>query len=159
MSSLLSGPCFYDGLPADLRPLPDEVEETHWKDDSHWAKIRGRVPIRQLPAHHQQVTWKLSVLNAKVYISLSQGQSFLNSFLLSWWCSLVRRLRFTTEISERNRRFTLPSRSWWELPQLLSHIEFFRYWNYYWIVISLMYFALRLTTCTISYFSAFPWAW
>lgn len=126
MSSLLSGPCFYDDLPADLRPLPDKVEETHRKDDCHWAEIRGRVPLRQLPAHHEQVTCKLSVLNPinSIHFVVTQVV-LLISFLLYWWWSLVRRLHFTMEISERNRRFILPSRSWSELPDLFF---FLTYW-------------------------------
>lgn len=46
-------------------------------------------------------------------------------FTLQWWSSLVRRLLFTMEISERNRQFTLLSRNWWELPQHLSHYHIY----------------------------------
>lgn len=161
MSSLLSGPCFYDGVPADLRPLPDEVEETHRKDDGHRAEVRGRVPIRQLPAHHKQVTCKLSALNLihNIHYQFTQLVTFSNSFLLYWPCSSVRRLHSIMEISERNRRFILLSRSWWEYLGPFPHVEFFWCWNDYWVVISRMNFTLRLTTCTILYFSVSPWAW
>lgn len=56
---LAPGPDHHDGLPAHLRPLPDQAEETHRQDDDDRAAIRGRVPLRQLSSHHQQVRPRL----------------------------------------------------------------------------------------------------
>lgn len=50
------GPGRHDGLPADLRPVLDQTEETHRQDDGHRAALRRRVPLCELPPHHQQVT-------------------------------------------------------------------------------------------------------
>lgn len=47
------GPSHHDGLPADLRSVPDQIEEAHRQDDSQRAALRRRVPLRQLSPHHQ----------------------------------------------------------------------------------------------------------
>ncbi len=46
----------HDGLPADVRSVPDKTEEAHRQNDCHRAALRGRVPLCQLPPHHQQVS-------------------------------------------------------------------------------------------------------
>ncbi len=54
--SLCTGSCIYDGLPADLRPLPDPSAQADREDDSDRTEVRRRIPIRQLSSHHKQVT-------------------------------------------------------------------------------------------------------
>lgn len=77
-SPLLSclGPNHHDGLLADLRNVPDQIEEADRQDDSHRAALRGRVPLCQLPPHYQQVNMPANAQTLLMYIHLLQYLNF-----------------------------------------------------------------------------------
>lgn len=83
---LAPGPDHHDGLPAHLRPLPDQTEETHRQDDGDGAALRGRVPLRQLSPHHQQVRPRLqnsaALLGVLTEWSDTNGDFLLLDFIL-----------------------------------------------------------------------------
>lgn len=98
----------YDGLPADLRPLPDPSAQADREDDSDRTEVRRRIPIRQFSSHHKQVTCLTCIYFCTIILFFSNFDACTN-ICISF---PVKRLPSTTEMKERNRRFIQPSRNW-----------------------------------------------
>ncbi len=107
--SLCTGSCIYDGLPADLRPLPDPSAQADREDDSDRTEVRRRIPIRQLSSHHKQVTCLNCIYFCTTILFFANFDAYSNVFI----SFPVKRSPSTMEMKGRNRQFIRPSRNWW----------------------------------------------